>query len=261
LTVDSAADGYIRYFDIIKNGIYVGDDSGNYIINQQNNSKTLITNSNLGLVLENSNNDLIFQNGSILRFGSNSLISIVAADNSSGFNHQGNFSIFRSGSTSITKIYDTITLNNYTIQQCNGPRITALSSKFALINDCQVNPILDMISGARSGVNNNVFSIFTWNSANILVSDGGLGIGQSCGTSPSYGICHIDASTKNLTKIISGSVSPASSGKAILLSTKNYFFFIGEKSNGAIVSGKYDVITGSSVEFNISGTPVMIQGF
>ncbi len=119
-----------------------------------------------------------------------------------------------------------------------------------------------MTTGVRSGVNNSGFSSFTWNDESIPVSDGGLGIGQSCGLG-SYGICHIDSSTKSLTKIISSSVSPASgsSGKAKLISTKNYFFFIGEKSNGSIVAGKYDVLTGNSVEFNISGTPVKVQGF
>ena len=261
LSVDKAADGIISDFFITKNGVFVKDGTNTYFVKKLDNSKIQITN-NPSLSLENLNNDLIFSNGTALRSGTSGLSTIVSSVTSlDTILNQGNYVVFKSNITGSNKIYDSISLVNYSIQSCNGPQITYLSSSFAHINDCQSSPILNMSSGVRSSVISKIYENFNWNGDTIPVSDGGLGI---CSISSGvYGICHLEPNNKVLTKIINSSISPASTtyGKTKLISTKNYFFFLGEKSGGSVVAGKYDVTTGSTTEFNHSGTPVKIQGF
>ncbi len=51
-----------------------------------------------------------------------------------------------------TETLNTTTNISYSVSACNGPRLTALSSTMAAIDDCSAEVLMDMTDGTRSDI-------------------------------------------------------------------------------------------------------------
>lgn len=98
---------------------------------------------------ENENGDLIFSDLSVIRSNGFSVQKIASSlNNPSIQSMSGNFAIVRS--ETVFQIMNTVSGERFNVNDCNGPRMVALSKTKALIDDCQGKALIDMATGLRT---------------------------------------------------------------------------------------------------------------
>jgi hypothetical protein len=162
----------------------------------------------------------------------------------------GNFAVL--AGSGIFQILDTTSSKRYNIASCNGPRVAALDSTKALINDCETNGLMDLNTGSRTAVG---AGIAGFNHEFITTENGAIFLSQSCPSNAqmAFRLCRVRANGA-VESIASDGFSPGAS------SCMN----CGAKNTVLFGTGKYLVVREltqlSYVQIGIDEKKVLLPG-
>ena len=181
-----ADDIVIIYVKTFSEGLFVVTSDERKFYVRLDNSYEEIT-SNVGNYKgENLEGDLIFDNATILRKSTLQVETINSTlTNPRIQSVSGNFAVLTDNS--IFQILNTVTGVRYNIAGCNGPRVIAINTTTALINDCDSKVIMNMANGIRTAG-----QIISWNHEGLTTADGVVILSQSLNGVAAYRLGLVD---------------------------------------------------------------------